>query len=258
VSNQTVITVSNITHRFGGVTAVDNCDWSVPEGKITALIGPNGAGKSTLINVICGALRLQQGRIAHFDTDISRWPPYRIARRGVIRTFQISSEFEQLTVFENMLLVAKNLPGESLFNALLRPRLGRNADRENLERASELLEEFELYRVRNDYARELSGGQKRLLELARAMMAEPSVLLLDEPMAGINPVLIERIGGHLRAAQRKGLTIVLVEHNLQVVDDLCDSVTVMAQGRPLATGRMSEVRQQEAVIDAYLGREALG
>jgi ABC-type branched-subunit amino acid transport system ATPase component len=253
-----VLSATNVTHKFGGVIAVDQCDWSLPEGGITALIGPNGAGKSTMVNLISGAIRLQEGRIEHRGTDISRWAPYRIARRGLIRTFQISSDFEQLTVFENLLLVAPDRPGESVFNALLRPGVGHAADRRNLGRAAELLNEFGLYHLRNDYARELSGGQKRLLELARAMMAEPKLLLLDEPMAGINPVLIERISAHLRDAQRNGVTVLLVEHNLQVVDELCDSVTVMVQGKVLASGRLAEVRQQEAVIDAYLGREVFG
>jgi neutral amino acid transport system ATP-binding protein len=253
-----LLQVEDVSHRFGGVLAVDRCTWSLRQGLIAALIGPNGAGKSTLVNVIAGAVRLQAGRIRFRGEDISRRAPHRIARRGLLRTFQIAGEFERLTVLENMLLVARELPGESLANALFRPRLGRDADRRQLERADQLLDDFALYPLRNEYAGELSGGQKRLLELARAMMAEPTLLLLDEPMAGINPVLVERIIEHLRRMQRDGMTVLLVEHNLQVVADLCDWVTVMAQGRVLASGSMAELRREQSVIDAYLGREVFG
>jgi neutral amino acid transport system ATP-binding protein len=253
-----LLNVENVIHRFGGVLAVDRCTWSLRQGLIAALIGPNGAGKSTLVNVIAGAVRLQAGRIHFRGEDISRRAPHRIARRGLIRTFQIAGPFERLTVLENMLLVAPELPGESPWNALFRPRLGRDADRRQLVRASQLLDDFALYALRNEYAGELSGGQKRLLELARAMMAEPTLLLLDEPMAGINPVLVERISEHLRQMQRDGVTVLLVEHNLQVVADLCDWVTVMAQGRILASGTMAELRREQSVIDAYLGREVFG
>ena len=252
-----LLTVEGVTHRFGGVTAVDNCTWSLPSGLVAAIIGPNGAGKSTLINIVAGALSLQKGRVRFDGTDISRWSPHRVAQRGLVRTFQVARVFEQLTVIENMLLASQRQPGESLFNAIFRPGRGRKFERNQLSRARELIDTFELTRLRNSYASELSGGQKRLLELARAMMADPKLLLLDEPMAAINPALVERISAHLLEMRKWGVTLLLIEHNLSVVEELCDWVTVMAEGRVLASGTMAELRQHPEVISAYLGREAV-
>ncbi len=250
-----ILVVEDITHRFGGATAVDRCTWSVKRGSICALIGPNGAGKSTLVNLLSGALPLQTGSIRFEGEDISRWPPHRRARRGLVRTFQIARDFEKLTVLENMLVAPKNQPGESLWTALVRPGVAVAAERKYLARAVELLNFFELYTLRNDYAAELSGGQKRLLELARAVMCEPKLLILDEPMSALSPVLIDRITRHLRNMRDLGVTLMLVEHNLAVVDQLCDWATVMVEGRPMASGPMSELRAHQGVIDAYLGRE---
>jgi ABC-type branched-subunit amino acid transport system ATPase component len=250
-----VLRVEGLTHRFGGVAAVDGCDWQLPGGVIAALIGPNGAGKTTLANVIAGYLRLQVGRIQFVERDISKWPPHRIANQGIVRTFQISRGFERLTVTENLLVAAPDQPGESVLNAFLRPGLTRRAEKRNLERAADLLNLFELFHLRNEYASDLSGGQKRLLEIARALMAEPKLLLLDEPMAGINPVLIDRICEHLVELQKSGLTMLLIEHNLGVVEGICSSVTVMVEGRVLATGTMATLREHPEVIEAYLGRE---
>ena len=253
-----LVSVEGVTHGFGGLLALDDCSWSLPRGSLAALIGPNGAGKTTLANLIGGALRLQKGRITFDGVDISRKPPHEIATHGVIRTFQISRDFEKLTLFENLMVAARDQPGESLYGAFFRPRLTRAAERRNLERAADLLHQFELFALRNEYASDISGGQKRLLELARAVMAEPKLLLLDEPMAGINPVLIDRICGHLKEIQRSGVTVLLIEHNLSVVEEICESVTVMAEGRVLETGTMAELRQHHEVVDAYLGREVTG
>jgi ABC-type branched-subunit amino acid transport system ATPase component len=257
-SGQALLRVENVTHRFGGLVAVRDCNWSVTPGSLVALIGPNGAGKSTIANLIAGSLRVQQGRIVFNGRDISGWPAYRVAQAGLIRVFQISRDFDNLTLFENMLVAAARQPGESLLDAVLRRSLIRQAETRNLRRAAQLLGDFELYQLRNSYASEISGGQKRLLQLARALMAEPRMLLLDEPMAGISPVLIERIVGHLRRIRDSGVTVVLIEHNLNVVELICDEVTVMVDGTPIARGTMQEVRAHHQVLDAYLGREVSG
>jgi neutral amino acid transport system ATP-binding protein len=252
-----ILSVDGLSHRFGGVKAIDDCTWSLQRGRLSALIGPNGAGKSTLIDVVMGALPLQRGQVRFEGTDVSGWPTHRLAQRGLIRTFQVARVLDELTVIENMLLASRDQPGESLFTALLRPQLARRAEREQVARALEFLEIFEILHLRNDYASALSGGQKRLLELARAMMANPKVLMLDEPMAAINPVLVKRIGEHLQNMVRLGVTLLLVEHNLGIVEQICDSVTVMVQGRVLASGSMAELRAHPAVMSAYLGREAV-
>lgn len=252
-----VLSVEGVTHQFGGIKAIDDCTWTLARGRLAALIGPNGAGKSTLINVVCGAYRLQTGVVKFDGVETGGWPPHRLAQRGLVRTFQVARVFDDLTVLENLLFGAPNQPGESFAGAVLWRGRARRVEREVLARANELVNTFDLFRLRNDYGRELSGGQRRLLELARALMAEPKVLMLDEPMAGINPALAERIGEHLQAIRSQGVTLLLVEHNLAVVDRLCDWVTVMAEGRVLASGSMEELRSHPGVIAAYLGREGV-
>jgi ABC-type branched-subunit amino acid transport system ATPase component len=253
-----LIAVEGVTHAFGGILAVNDCTWSMGGGVIAALIGPNGAGKTTLANLIAGALPLQHGRIAFDGHDISGAAPHTVAQQGIIRTFQISRDFEKLTLLENLLVAAPDQPGESLFAAFFQPGKTKAAEKRNLERAAHLLDQFGLYQWRNDYASDISGGQKRLLELARAVMAEPRLMLLDEPMAGINPALIERICIHLKEIQKTGVTLLMIEHNLSVVESICEWVTVMVEGKVLTSGTMSELRQHPAVVDAYLGREVSG
>lgn len=248
-----ILNVEHVSHAFGGVNAVDDCTLSVPAGKITALIGPNGAGKSTLINVVSGFYPLQQGRIVFADTDTSRWAPYRIARQGLIRTFQISRDYGGMTVLENMMVPPQSQAGESLWNALFRPALVAADEKRHLAKALDMLNTFGLYEKREDYARNLSGGQKRLLEMARALMADPKLLLLDEPMAGVNPALAERLAQHIVDLSKTGITFLMVEHNLGIVDQICELAIVMANGRPLATGSMAELRANEEVVHAYLG-----
>lgn len=253
MSSEALLKVDDVSHAFGGLQAVDGCSFEVQRGTISALIGPNGAGKSTLVNVIAGALALQHGSI-HFDGhDISGLASFRIANRGLIRTFQISREFGHLSVLENMLVPPPRQVAEGLWNAVLRPHLGAAQDRALVAKAVATLDTFGLYEMRDEYASNLSGGQKRLLELARAVMAEPKLLLLDEPMAGVNPTLIQRIVKHIRELRGSGITFLIVEHNLDVVDQMCDHVVVMALGSTLASGLLSELRQNPAVVDAYLG-----
>jgi ABC-type branched-subunit amino acid transport system ATPase component len=250
---EAILQVEHVTHAFGGVNAVDDCSLAVPAGMITALIGPNGAGKSTLINVVSGFYPHQKGRVIFDGTDISRWAPHRRGRHGLIRTFQISRGYGGMTVLENMMVPPQRQVGESLVNAIFRPKLVAEDEKQHLAKALDLLDTFGLYEKRDEYARNLSGGQKRLLEMARALMADPKLLLLDEPMAGVNPALADQLARHIVELRGTGLTFLLVEHNLGIVDQICDHVIVMANGRALATGTMVQVRANQAVVQAYLG-----
>jgi ABC-type branched-subunit amino acid transport system ATPase component len=242
-----------ITKAFQGVHAVNGATFEIPDGQITALIGPNGAGKTTVVNILSGAMKCDSGREFIGETEITNWPSHRIARLGLFRTFQLSRELGGLTVLENLLTAPLHQAGESLVNVLLRPGLIAREEREHAERALELLDIYGLYHLRDARARELSGGQKKLLEIARAVMAAPKILLLDEPMAGVNPALIERIGGYILDLKQSGVTVLMIEHNLNVVEQICDYVIVLAEGRTLATGRLSELRENAEVVRAYLG-----
>jgi ABC-type branched-subunit amino acid transport system ATPase component len=242
-----------ITKAFQGVHAVNGATFDVPDGQITALIGPNGAGKTTVVNILSGAMKCDSGREFIGETEVTNWPSHRIARLGLFRTFQLSRELGGLTVLENLLTAPLHQAGESLVNVLLRPGLIAREERENAERALELLDIYGLYHLRDARARELSGGQKKLLEIARAVMAQPKILLLDEPMAGVNPALIELIGGYILDLRDSGVTVLMIEHNLNVVEQICDYVIVLAEGRTLATGRLSELRENAEVVRAYLG-----
>lgn len=253
VEGEVALACRGIQKSFGGVKAVNDAAFSVPKGQITALIGPNGAGKTTVVNILSGAMRCDEGEVTMGDRDITKLPSYKRARLGLIRTFQLSRELGGLTVFENLMVAARVQPGESLLNVYFRPGVVSRGERENAERAAAILAQYGLYELRDSWARELSGGQKRLLEISRAVMAEPTLLLLDEPMAGVNPALIERIGEHIIALKNEGVTVLMVEHNLNVVEMICDHVIVLAEGRTLATGRMSELRANENVVRAYLG-----
>ena len=248
-----VLSGEDLHKSFGGNHAVNGADLTISEGSITALIGPNGAGKSTVVNLFSGLLAPDSGRVSLGGQDVTGWPSHRIAQRGLIRTFQLSRELGGLTVLENLLVTPIDQAGESLINIFLRPGAVRRQERANVERATEILQDYGLYAVRGNWGRQLSGGQKRLLELARAVMARPRVLLLDEPMAGVNPVLVDQIGEHILKLKADGITVLMIEHNLGVVERICDHVIVMAEGRTLATGRMSELRENTEVVQAYLG-----
>ncbi|MDQ6675041.1 MAG: ATP-binding cassette domain-containing protein [Chloroflexota bacterium] len=248
-----ILQIEDLQYAFGGLKAVNGSSFSIERGWINALIGPNGAGKTTLINVISGALRAQAGRVRFEGTNITGWPSHRVAGRGLIRTFQISRELGGMTVLENMLVPPPRQAGERLFNAMFRPAIGRAQDALLVEKALEQLDDFGLYDSRDQYARNLSGGQKRLLELARGVMADPKLMVLDEPFAGVNPALIELLEGHIQQLRDTGITFIMVEHNLNVVERICDHVVVMAEGRTLATGRLAELRTNQEVITAYLG-----
>ncbi len=248
-----ILRCEGITKAFGGVNAVNGATFDVPRNKITALIGPNGAGKTTVVNLLSGAMKIDSGKVQLGTTDITNMERYKIARLGLMRTFQLSRELGGLTVLENLLVAPKVQAGESLFNIFFRPRLLKREERQNLERALEILRTYGLYDLRDNRARELSGGQKKLLEISRGVMAAPSLFLLDEPMAGVNPALIERIGGYILDMKAQGVTVLMIEHNLNVVERICDNVIVLAEGRTLATGTMKELRDNKEVVTAYLG-----
>jgi branched-chain amino acid transport system ATP-binding protein len=253
VAADALLSVRNVSKRFGAIAAVDDVTFDVAEGSITALIGPNGAGKSTLFNVVTGFVRGDRGEVLLDGESVFRRPPHALARRGLVRTFQLTKALSVMSVLDNMLLANPRNRGERLGLAALRP-VWRDEERRARERARELLQVFGLAAKANDYAGTLSGGQRKLLELARALMLEPRVVLLDEPLAGVNRTLgrslLEHIEG-LRAKRRT--TILFVEHDLDVVMRHSDSIVVMAQGRVVASGTPAEVRRDERVISAYLG-----
>lgn len=253
-ANTVILDARNMVKRFGGLRAVDNCSFTVTRGSVTGLIGPNGAGKSTAANLITGFIRADSGSILFDGRDLARLPAHRIARHGLTRTFQITRELERMTVTENMLAAPHHQLGESFWLGLLGLPAVRKQEDENLKRALKLLRDFDLYHLRDEYAGNLSGGQRRLLELARVVMTQPKLLLLDEPFAGINPVLAERLSNYIDAlCKDEGITFLIIEHNLAMVERLCQTVVVMALGRAIAEGSMAELRQNPAVVDAYLG-----
>jgi ABC-type branched-subunit amino acid transport system ATPase component len=248
-----LLTVHDIRRSFGGVRAVDGVTLTVKRGSITGLIGPNGAGKSTALGVIAGALKPDAGTIQFDGDDVTALSPMRRARRGLIRTFQTSSEFQRLTVIENLLVAAQDNPGETLLGAVVRGKRGwRARERELVDRARELMARFEMTEKEDEWAGNLSGGQKRLLEIMRGLMAQPKLLLLDEPMAGVNPTLARGIEGHLQRLGDDGLTMLMIEHELGVVERLCDRVVVMAHGKVISEGTMDALRTDQEVLDAYL------
>jgi ABC-type branched-subunit amino acid transport system ATPase component len=249
---QPMLSVVDLHKDFGGLHAVDGATFAVETGAITGLIGPNGAGKSTALALIAGALKPTSGSVVFRGADITATPSHQRARQGLVRTFQISGEFPRLTVLENLLVTAPNQRGESLTRVVLGKWTWKAQEARLLARARELLARFELADKEDEYAGNLSGGQKRLLQIARGLMAEPALLLLDEPMAGVNPSLSRRLEHHLLELRAEGLTILMVEHELGVVDRLCDQTIVMAQGRVLAQGTMMELRRNQEVLDAYL------
>ena len=253
-----IFEAEGVVKRFGGIRAVNGASMRVGEGSITALIGPNGAGKTTLFNVVTGFYRGDRGSVTFDGRQVFREAPYEIARKGMVRTFQITKALAAMPVIDNMMLAAPDQPGERFRNLILRPDAVRRREKEVRADAMELLEIFNLAELADDYAGTLSGGQRKLLELARALMARPKLLLLDEPMAGINPVLGKRLLDHMQQLrQERGVTFLFIEHDMEVVMKHSDRVVVMAQGRVIADGEPDEVRADKSVIDAYLGAVAV-
>jgi branched-chain amino acid transport system ATP-binding protein len=249
-----LLRVEGLSKGFGGLLAVNHCSFSVRAGSITALIGPNGAGKSTVFGLISGFLRPDRGRVHLAGEDITGLPPHRVFRRGLCRTFQIPREHGSMTVLENLMLVPPDQLGERFWNPVLRPGAVREQERTIRAKALEVLDFLTLAHLRDEYAATLSGGQKKLLELARTLMADPRIILLDEPAAGVNPSLMARIRDKIvQLNAERGITFLLIEHDIPLVMGLCDPVIVLNQGTKLAEGPPSIVRGDPRVLEAYLG-----
>ncbi|MDN4474275.1 ABC transporter ATP-binding protein [Demequina sp. SYSU T00192] len=247
-----ILVADGVVRRFGGLTAVDVKHFEVQRNTITALIGPNGAGKSTFFNLLTSFDTAQEGS-GTFDGDpLRKVSPHKVARSGMVRTFQLTKALEGMSVMDNMRLGAQHQPGESLLTAFV-PPLWSKREREVTEQAHDLLHRFKLYAKRDDSAGSLSGGQRKLLEMARALMSKPKMVMLDEPMAGVNPALTESLLEHIVELKHEGMTVLFVEHDMHMVRRISDWVAVMAQGQLIAEGPAGTVMQNKAVQDAYLG-----
>ncbi len=247
-----ILVADGMTRSFGGLTAVDVDHLEVQRGAITALIGPNGAGKTTFFNVLTGFDKADAGSRSFNGTDLARKSAARVARMGMVRTFQLTKVLSKLTVLENMRLGAREQRGERIWVGLL-PFLWRGQEESNTERARSLLRRFTLDTKEGDFAGELSGGQRKLLEMARALMVDPELVMLDEPMAGVNPALKQSLLEHVKSLRDDGRTVLFVEHDMDMVRDISDWVVVMAQGRIIAEGTPEAIMSDQRVIDAYLG-----
>ena len=247
-----ILTVDGVERRFGGLTAVNVDHLEIPRGAITALIGPNGAGKTTLFNLLCGFDRPNSGKWSFDGKNLSGIPSFKVARMGQVRTFQLTKSLSLLTVLENMKLGATGQRGEGFWAGLF-PFLWRAQDAEIEVRARELLTRFKLDAKEKDFAASLSGGQRKLLEMARALMSDPTLVMLDEPMAGVNPALTQSLLDHILDLKDLGMTVLFVEHDMHMVRHIADWVVVMAEGRVVAEGPPDKVMEDPAVIDAYLG-----
>lgn len=248
-----LLEAKNLSKSFGGLRAVDQASLFVTQGSITGLIGPNGAGKTTLFNLLSSFIRPDSGQVIFDGAAIHHLQPHQVAQQGLVRTFQVARVLSRLSVLENMLLGVQQQTGERLWNVWLRPGKIRQEERVQRDRAWELLESVGLAAKANDYAGSLSGGQRKLLEIARAMMVRPKLVLLDEPAAGVNPTLINQICEYIQEWNRQGMTFLVIEHNMDVIMSLCDHVWVMAEGKNLASGTPAQVQQNAQVLEAYLG-----
>jgi branched-chain amino acid transport system permease protein len=250
--DRVLIKAEGLIRDYGGVRAVAEVSMSVERGTLTGLIGPNGAGKSTLLSLLAGTERPDAGQVIYKGSDITSMPAFRRARIGLVRTFQLASEFKGLTVLENLLSAQPGHRGDSFAGAVSGPRRWRSDEQRAITRAGALLSDFGLAGLANEFAGNLSGGQRRLVEIMRALMTEPDMLLLDEPMAGVHPELARTIGEALVSLCRGGMTILMVEHELAIMDEFCDPVIVMAEGAVLASGTMRQLRDRTEVVEAYL------
>ncbi|MGI6855059.1 ABC transporter ATP-binding protein [Mesorhizobium sp. 1B3] len=249
-----VIEVQDVTKRFGNVLAVDRCSLKVEKGSITGLIGPNGAGKTTIFNMVAGAFAPTAGRILLDGENVTGLPAHELFRRGLLRTFQIAQEFSSMTALENLMMVPADQPGESVLNAWFRRSNVMAEETETRRRAEDVIAVLRLGHVKNDLAGNLSGGQKKLLELGRVMMARPRVVLLDEIAAGVNRTLLNDLAAVVERLNREeGLTFFVIEHDMDLIARLCDPVIVMAAGRVMVQGAMADIRANPDVVEAYFG-----
>jgi ABC-type branched-subunit amino acid transport system ATPase component len=249
-----LLEITGLRRSFYGVAALNGIDLTVGASTITGLIGPNGAGKTTLFNCVSGLIPPQGGTIVFDGLDITGWRPDRVTRHGLVRTFQIARGFPRLSVMENLLLYGADQPGERILPAVLRLAAARRREEELRARARVVADRLNLTRVLDNPASDLSGGQKKLLEIGRALMTDPKLILLDEPIAGINPTLAEEVGAHLRKLRDDGLSFLIIEHHMDMIARLCDPVIVLAEGRTLAAGSFAEIQANENVQEAYMGR----
>ena len=248
-----MLSVRNVTKEFGGIRAVNGCSFEVERASITGLIGPNGAGKTTLFNIISGFLRPDAGEVWFDGERIDGLRAHQVAQRGLVRTFQVPRALAGMTVLENLMLVPRRQLGESVWRSWFRRRRVLEQEESLRVKAEGILDFLDLRPLASEYAGNLSVGQKKLLELARGLMADPKMILLDEPAAGVNPSLMRRIVEHVQALQRQGTTFLLIEHNMELVMNVCGKVIVMNNGTRLAEGEPRVVRQSPAVLEAYLG-----
>ena len=250
--SDSILVADGVTRKFGGLTAVDVEHFEIQRGKITALIGPNGAGKTTFFNLLTGFDEPDTGEWTFNGQSLHGVPPYKVARKGMVRTFQLTKVLSRLKVIENMRLGATGQRGEKFLPSLFKG-LWSGQEKENTDRAMDLLARFKLDAKADDFAGSLSGGQRKLLEMARALMVDPELIMLDEPMAGVNPALKQSLLGHVKSLRDEGRTVLFVEHDMDMVRDISDWVVVMAQGKIVAEGPPDTVMANQAVIDAYLG-----
>lgn len=254
MSFDAVIDVKNVSKRFGGLRAVNDCSLRVERGSITGLIGPNGAGKSTLFNLVAGNIVPDSGQIIFDGQDVTGLKPHQLFHRGMLRTFQIAHEFSNMTALENLMMVPSGQPGESLVKTWLMPGAIKEAERHVRQKALDVIDFLKLGHVKHELAGNLSGGQKKLLELGRTMMVDAKVVLLDEVAAGVNRTLLQDLAANIeRMNQELGYTFFVIEHDMDLIGRLCDPVIVMAQGEKIAEGPMSEIRANPEIIEAYFG-----
>jgi len=250
-----MLKVESAVKEFSGFRAVDQCSFEVEKNSITGLIGPNGAGKTTMFNLIAGSLKLDQGEVYFSEQKVNNFAPHQIARLGLARTFQIPKTLKKMTVLENLMLVPSGQSGENIWNNWFRGSKVENEEKANAAKAYETLEFLELEHLADEMAVNLSGGQKKLLELGRALMAEPELILLDEPGAGVNPTLLNKIAENIIKLKERGKTILLIEHNMDLIMNICDRVIVMNDGKHLVEGTPAEIKKNPQVLEAYLGEK---
>ncbi len=250
---QEILRVRDVKKYFGGVMAVDGASFSVEEQTIRGLIGANGAGKTTLFNLITGYYKLDSGKIFFRDERVDQLPTFKKALIGMVRTFQLTKALSRMTVLENLLLGPKMQGGEQIHNIFLRPKKVAYEEAIIVEKALEILEFFDLMHMKDDYAGALSGGQKRLLEMARALMTDPKMLLLDEPFAGVNPTLARKLVGRIKELRERGMTFLIIEHDIPLITEVSDTLSFMNHGRIILEGPPEDVKHDPRVLDAYLG-----